>query len=156
MKIGILSDTHDDASAAERALHSFASTGCTLIVHAGDICSPFTARLIKNCGIPHLAVFGNNDGDRIHLAMILDIRPAPRYAEIEDTRIVIFHEPFINELIDPGRVDLLIYGHTHQLDFSERGDMQIINPGTVAGVLAGAKTCAIFDTGTRKAEILEL
>lgn len=156
MKIGILSDTHDDAATVERALKAFASAGCTLIVHAGDICSPFTSRLIKGCSIPHLAVFGNNDGDRIHLAMILDIRPAPRYAEIEDTRIVIFHEPFINEQIDPTRVDLLIYGHTHQLDFSERDGMQIINPGTVGGMLAEAKTCALFDTGTRKAEIIEL
>ncbi|MEN6475037.1 MAG: YfcE family phosphodiesterase [Syntrophaceae bacterium] len=156
MKIGILSDTHDDAAATERALAAFVSAGCGLIVHAGDICSPFTARLIKGCPVPHLAVFGNNDGDRIHLAMILDIRPAPRYAETQNTRIVIFHEPFINDQIDPRNVDLLIYGHTHQLDFSEREGMQIINPGTVAGVLASAKTCALFDTETRKAEIIEL
>ena len=156
MKIGILTDTHDDAAATQRALQACASAGCTLIVHAGDVCSPFTARLIKNSGIPHLAVFGNNDGDRIHLAMILDIKPAPRYEEIEGTRIVIFHEPFINRLIDPTRVDLLIYGHTHRLDFSERDGMQIINPGTVAGVLAEARTCALYDTISRKAEIIEL
>lgn len=156
MRIGILTDTHDDAAATQRALQACSSAGCTLIVHGGDVCSPFTARLIKNSGMAHLAVFGNNDGDRIHLSMILDIKPAPRSAEIEGTRIVIFHEPFINDLIDPTRVDLLIYGHTHQLDFSERGGMQIINPGTVAGVLAGAKTCALFDTGTRKADLIEL
>jgi hypothetical protein len=156
MKIGILADTHDDAASTERALAAFASAGCGLIVHAGDVCSPFAARLIKGCGIPHLAVFGNNDGDRVLLSTILDIMPAPRYAEVQETRIVIFHEPFINDQIDPRSVDLLIYGHTHQLDFSEREGMQIINPGTVAGVLAGAKTCALFDTETRKADLIEL
>jgi len=156
MKIGILSDTHDETGATERALQAFASTGCALIVHAGDVCAPLPARLIKGCPIPHLAVFGNNDGDRVHLSMILDIRPAPRYAEREETRIVVFHEPLINDQIDPSRVDLLIYGHTHQLDFSERDGMQIINPGTVAGLLSGAKTCALYDTRTRKAELIEL
>lgn len=156
MKIGILSDTHDETVATERALNTFASAGCSLIIHAGDVCAPLTARLIKGCPITHLAVFGNNDGDRVHLSMILDIRPAPRYTEREDTRIVIFHEPFINELIDPARVDLLVYGHTHQLDFSERNGMQIINPGTVAGLLCDVKTCALYDTRTRKADIIEL
>jgi predicted phosphodiesterase len=33
--------------------------------------------------------------------------------------------------------------------------MLIINPGTVSDVLTDARTCAIYDTGTRKAESIE-
>jgi predicted phosphodiesterase len=33
--------------------------------------------------------------------------------------------------------------------------MLIINPGTVSDVLTDAGTCAIYDTGTRKAESIE-
>lgn len=156
MKIGILSDTHDDSTGTLRAVERFRDAACGLIIHAGDVCSPFTARIIKEAGIPHLAVFGNNDGDRLHLTKILDIRPAPRHAEVDGLNIVIFHEPFINDYIDPRRVDLLIHGHTHQRSMSERENMLTINPGTVSGVLATAKTCAVYDTASRKAEIIEL
>jgi predicted phosphodiesterase len=36
------------------------------------------------------------------------------------------------------------------------GNMLIINPGTVSDVLTDARTCTIYDTGTRKAESIEL
>jgi predicted phosphodiesterase len=54
------------------------------------------------------------------------------------------------------RVDLLIHWHTHQWSISERENMLIINPGTVSDVLTDARTCAIYNTGTRKAESIEL
>lgn len=53
-------------------------------------------------------------------------------------------------------VDLLIHGHTHQWSISERGNMLIINSGTVSDVLTDAWTCVIYDTGSRKAENIEL
>lgn len=156
MKIGILSDTHDDYAGTMRALERFKAEACGLIIHAGDVCAPFTARLIKEAGIPHQAVFGNNDGDRVHLGMILDIRPAPRRIETDGVNIVVFHEPFINDCIDPRRVDLLVHGHTHEAAIAKRETMLTINPGTVSGILATAKTCALYDTASRKAEIIEL
>ncbi len=156
MKIAILSDTHDDLIATGKALEIARAKGCRMLIHAGDLCSPFTARLVKDSLIPALCVFGNNDGDKIHLAQIVDIKPAPRHIDAEGTSIVVFHEPFINEYIDPDRVDILIFGHTHKLTIDERTPMKIINPGTVSGALVNVRSFVIIETDTGKAEVIEL
>ena len=156
MKIGIMSDSHDDLSAAEQAVAIMKERDCGFLIHAGDVCSPFIARVIKESGIAHAGVFGNNDGDRVALAGIMDITPAPRHITIDGMSIVIFHEPFINDYIDPVHVDLLIYGHTHIKHEQCQGDMLVLNPGTLSGILAEKKTFATYDTKTRKAVIIEL
>jgi putative phosphoesterase len=156
VKIGIISDSHDNLPATEQALEIMKRQGCDFLIHAGDICSPFIARIIKESGIAHASVFGNNDGDRVALSKMLDITPAPRHITIDNLSIVIFHEPFINDYIDQSYVDLLIYGHTHMKHTQTLSDMLILNPGTLSGVLADGKTFAIYDTKLRKAEIIEL
>jgi uncharacterized protein len=156
VKIGILSDSHDDVEALEKALGILRSQGCSFLIHAGDMCSPFIARLIRESGMDHLAVFGNNDGDRVALSKLMDIAPAPRHATLEGRSVVLFHEPFINDFIDPARVDLLVYGHTHIVDISTRGDMRIVNPGALSGILTDRKTCAVYHTGTGEVEGIEL
>jgi uncharacterized protein len=156
MKIAIMSDSHDDILATVKALEIARSRDCRLLIHAGDLCSPFIARLIRESGIRAYCVFGNNDGDKIHLAQIVDIKPAPRHIETDGTGIVVFHEPFINEYIDPDRVDILIFGHTHKLSIDERAPMKIINPGTVSGALVKVKSFIVFETETGKAEVIEL
>jgi len=156
MKIAILSDTHDDTASTGKALEIAKSKGCQMLIHAGDLCSPFTARLVRESLIPAHCVFGNNDGDRIHLAQIVDIKPAPRHIDGAGTSIVVFHEPFINEYIDPDRVDLLIFGHTHKLTINERTPMKIINPGTVSGALVNVRSFVIIETETGKVEVIEL
>jgi putative phosphoesterase len=156
VKIGIISDSHDDVSAAEQAVRIMKERECGFLIHAGDLCAPFIARIIKESGIAHAAVFGNNDGDRVALARMIDITPAPRHLSLDGRSIVLFHEPFINDYIDPVRVDLLIYGHTHMKHEQCQGEMLVLNPGTLSGILAEKKTFAIYDTKTRKAEIIEL
>jgi len=156
MKVGILSDSHDDLASTEAAFSLMRDKGCELIIHAGDICSPFTARLIRDSGIPHKAIFGNNDGDRPALARMLDITPAPRHIEIDRQQVLVFHEPFINDFIDPSCVDLLIYGHTHRAESLSRERMLIVNPGAACGILASRRSCAIYETFSREVEICEL
>jgi len=130
--------------------------GCAFLIHAGDMCSPFVARLIKESDMGHLAVFGNNDGDRVALSKLIDIAPAPRRLVLEGRSVVVFHEPFINDYIDPSRVDLLVYGHTHLAETTSRENMRIVNPGTLSGILVGKKTFALYDTGSGEVESIEL
>ena len=156
MKIGIISDSHDNVEAIKKACGIIINAGCSLIIHAGDICSPFVAKVLKEAGVEVKAVFGNNDGDRVALSKMLDIRPVPRHLEVDGVTIVVFHEPFINDFIDPQKVDLLVYGHTHQKGISYKDKMIVLNPGTVSGVLAETKSLAIFDTKERKVEFIEI
>lgn len=156
MKVGILSDSHDDVEAVKKAIGIMQAQGCAFLIHAGDVCSPFTARHIKESGMSHLAVFGNNDGDRVVLSKLIDIAPAPRHLPLEGRSVVVFHEPFINDFIDPSRVDLLVYGHTHLAESTSRERMRIVNPGALSGILVGRKTFAFYDTASGEVESIEL
>lgn len=71
-------------------------------------------------------------------------------------KIGIISDSHINDYIDPARVDLLIYGHTHIKHEQRRDGMLILNPGALSGILVGNKTFAVYDTKTRKAEFIEL
>ena len=64
MKIGIISDTHDNIWRLDEALSHLQKTDTVL--HCGDLISPFIIhRLGENLGeIPVHIVWGNNDGDK--------------------------------------------------------------------------------------------
>ena len=65
MKIGILSDTHDQVERASRAVSALIEAGAETIIHCGDI----TGRdVVLECGgLPSIYVFGNNDYDHDEL-----------------------------------------------------------------------------------------
>ena len=64
MKIAIISDTHDSLEKIKAFLEEIKDKKIDLIIHAGDFCSPYTAFSFQDLGIPIIAVFGNNDGDK--------------------------------------------------------------------------------------------
>ena len=59
MKIGILSDTHNQLTNFEKALTIFRREGVTLVVHCGDLSSPETAGAMHGFQVIH--VCGNQD-----------------------------------------------------------------------------------------------
>src|SRR5512147_3213279 len=61
MKIGILSDTHNDITMTHKALDAFHERGITLLIHAGDLISPDMVPLFNEFKI--FFVLGNNDTD---------------------------------------------------------------------------------------------
>ena len=62
MKIGIISDTHDNLDKAESAVDFFESEEVDKLIHCGDIIAPFTAELFDADFDLH-CVRGNNDGE---------------------------------------------------------------------------------------------
>jgi hypothetical protein len=62
MKIGILSDTHDQVERTSRAVAALVGAGAEALVHCGDLTVP---EVVLECGgLPSYFVFGNNDFDR--------------------------------------------------------------------------------------------
>ena len=66
--VGIISDTHDNRTAIRQAVEIFNNRGASLVIHAGDLVSPFTVLDFKLLNCPMEMVFGNNDGERIGLS----------------------------------------------------------------------------------------
>lgn len=161
MKIGVLSDTHDNVPRIEQAVDLFNARGVGHVVHAGDFISPFAIKPLKRLRCPVLAVFGNNDGERLGVAAqfagIGEIHPNVGSARLADRSVAVVHYPELAEpLARSGEFDLVVYGHTHKIDERREGTCLLLNPGEAGGWLSGRSTVAIVDLESLTCEILDL
>ena len=88
MKIGVMSDTHDNVLKLESACEQLQDVSA--VIHCGDLCSPFIASrvtastapfMIRRLGerlvdVPLHLVWGNNDGDQFLIAKVAADFPA--------------------------------------------------------------------------------
>jgi putative phosphoesterase len=161
MKIGIISDTHDHMGNCRKACAAFAAEGVTTVLHAGDIIAPFIAPVFYEAKLKLIAVFGNNDGEKLFMRerfadLGYGLHHGPYRFELDGRRICLMHEPrCLDSLVKSGDFDLVIYGHTHELAISEEGTL-VVNPGEACGYLTGKATCAVVDLADMSGRIIEL
>jgi hypothetical protein len=159
MKIGIISDTHDNMPMIQRAVELLNARKVGHVIHAGDFTSPFTFRALKHLICDFTGIYGNNDGERVLLQKISQQRifTQPYILELAGRKIVIMHEHHVvDALADSGHFDLVVYGHTHESDMRKRGNTLIVNPGELGGWLYGRSTFALADLSTLSAELIDL
>jgi putative phosphoesterase len=159
VKIGLLSDSHDDLAAIAKAVALFNAEGVVQVLHAGDIVSPFTFEVFRGLQAPLGGVFGNNDGDRLLLRerSAGALRPQPHFVTLDGLRIVIVHEPpLVRSLARSGDFDVVVHGHTHVPEVRAEGAALVVNPGKTALLDRGRSTVAILETRTREANLVEL
>lgn len=158
--VGIIADTHDNRRAIEKAVALFNRRGVGMVFHAGDIVSPFTALDFSKLACRMVAVFGNNDGERIGLqktfGSIGTIVVGPHQCEYGGRRFILMHEPSCVDALRVSRgVDVIIYGHTHEIDI-QAGETLVVNPGEGGGWLKGRASAAILDLATMKVAIEDI
>lgn len=159
MIVGIISDTHDHLDNLRKALNLFQSKGVEHIIHAGDFCSPFTWRVLKDFKGGFTGIFGNNDGERVLLKKLYQDRiyTQPYKFTLFDRKIVVMHEPdVVEDLAKSQSFHMVVYGHTHEPVIKTVENTLIINPGEVAGWLYGRSTAAIVNLKDMRAEIISL
>ncbi len=62
-----------------------------------------------------------------------------------------------NSLIQSGKYDVVVCGHTHRILNSRVGKTLVLNPGTAKGWFLGyMATIAIFDTLTKAVQFIDL
>ncbi|MBU1863443.1 MAG: metallophosphoesterase [Candidatus Omnitrophica bacterium] len=158
MKIGIISDTHDNVVPLSKAINYFLNSDIEALVHAGDFVAPFVFREIKRLPVPLYAVFGNCDGEINGLSTMSNnhIKKAPYRFRLADKNIVVVHDIAtlrIDEEIQNNNADIIIHGHTHTPEITTHGKVLIINPGECCGIVNGIASCATLDLNTIKALI---
>ncbi len=171
MKIGVISDTHDNLKSMKAALGVLLDHKVKLIVHCGDWVAPFAVEFLsKNSGdIPVKGVFGNNEGDTKSIVIKnakLDktIELAERKVlefEVEDRCIACVHgedAAVLDALIHSKKYDAVFTGHTHRTRNEVIDEVLVLNPGTTCfaseGQIIDEATVAIYDSGTNTAEIV--
>ena len=158
--VGLIADTHDNRPAIRKAVELFNDRGVGLVLHAGDFVAPFTAKDLGKLNSTLIGVFGNNDGECVGLRNAFkDIGEI--YAGIypfryEGKALVLMHEPScIEALARSGDFDVIVYGHTHEVDVRDEGTL-IVNPGETSGWVNDRCTAAILDLDGMKADIVDL
>ena len=160
MKIGAMADSHDNLPKIAEAVELFNEEEVELVLHAGDYISPLTADAFAKLNAPLIGVFGNNDGDRLYLTErfrdIGNLYPDHNEFEVGEKKCVLMHEPkFIDALMKSGHYDLIIYGHTHEIDVRE-GKPLVVNPGECGGWLTGQATVAIVEAEAMTVRLIDL
>jgi hypothetical protein len=158
MKIGIISDTHDNLWRLDEAIQHLSEVKAVL--HCGDLISPFMVHRLGK-GLPNMPVhmvWGNNDGDKRAVSKVAEeytgFKIYGEFAdmELDGLRIAINHYPEIAKgLAKSGLYDLVCYGHDHTAHQEEVGATILLNPGEVMG-LKGNASLAILDTNSREIE----
>ena len=165
MKIGIISDTHDNLPMVEKAVKKLNKEDVELVLHAGDYVSPFTIPKFKALNMKFIGVFGNNDGDHEFLKKRFSECPncevRGRFAEVKvgGFKIALLHgdeTELLNALINCGGFNAVVHGHSHAKVSRRNGKTLIVNPGEVCGYLTGKATIALLDTVKQEARIIEL
>lgn len=165
MKIGVISDTHDQGELIRKAVEHFNSEQVSWVFHCGDWVSPFILYFFQGLQAPLRGVFGNNDGDRFRHVVFknkwgLDLEYEERFleAEIDKRRIAVFHGDYpglVDALVTCGKYDAVFHGHTHQKVNQLHGKTLSLNPGSLmqetSKDVKGA-SFAIYDTETNTAK----
>jgi len=161
-RLGILSDTHGDATRARRAIELLRARGAGRIIHLGDIGSESV--LDHLAGLESTIVFGNCDDARslwryakflgievVHPAAIIDVKSV-RGA----IRIGITHGHLLDEIdqLFRAEVDILLHGHTHVARDDMVGLTRVMNPGALHR--ADRKTAMLLDLATGEAEWIDV
>lgn len=137
--IGLVADIHDHVWNLRRALPWLAERTDALLV-LGDLVAPFVmAQLGRGYTKPIHVVFGNNDGDRHHIAATaaayrqVTIHGEFFRHELGGRSVVAQHFPQVADVIDPASADLVAFGHDHRARVSVRGSTYFVNPGPLMG-----------------------
>ena len=136
MKIGIISDTHDEYSNVLAAIDVFNEQGVEYVFHAGDMISPFMAEAFADVkGAKFITVFGNCDCERKLIKEAVESFGGEVYGnrysgKVGGKRIFMTHRgDVVKSMAESGSCDVVIYGHTHKQDIRKLGDVLIVNPG---------------------------
>jgi uncharacterized protein len=148
--IGIMADTHDNMDSIRKAVQLFNKEEVELVIHAGDLISPFTAGEFQKLNSKLFAIFGNNDGERDGLKKAYrKICPLEDFKElsVNGKSIAVIHgtnEALVDALARSGNYDVVVRGHTHKLKIIN-GITMTINPGETCGYLSGDETVVLLD-----------
>ena len=165
MRIGVVSDTHNNLKNVRRIVDLFNGAGVDRVIHTGDITQAKTALAFGELDMPLFGVFGNNDqGELRHLELVARelgfhfVQP-PLALAWAGRQIVVVHDPLELVRVAPESYDLILHGHTHRqtIDYvtSERRDRRLtFNPGECAGMMEGSNAIGVVDLYTLETEII--
>lgn len=161
MKIGVVSDTHNNLKNCRRIVELFNDAGVERVIHTGDVTQPKTLEVFRHLDAPLWGVFGNNDmGERDVLSEAAQdfgfhfIDP-PLTLHWAGRKMVVVHDPLELALVNPQDFDVILHGHTHRETIEIESGRLTFNPGECAGHMAGYNAIGLLDLALFETDILK-
>ncbi|MFO0949916.1 MAG: metallophosphoesterase family protein [Isosphaeraceae bacterium] len=136
MRIGILSDTHNQVARTALAIERLKAAGAEAYLHCGDFTRPDV--IDEFAGLPAYFVFGNNDYDETGLRRAMTLGGGvclERGGELElgGKRLAMTHGDSLSTMrrLAARAPDYLFYGHSHVRSDRYEGPTRWINPGAL-------------------------
>lgn len=158
MKIGIISDIHDNLPNLDKSLNWLIENKTEKILCLGDITNLDTIKHLADKFAGDVFIIrGNADNYEVKdLKEFNNIKYLEDIASISIDKLIIglVHEPFKIKILkeDNKKYDFIFHGHTHKPWIEKEGETTTANPGNLAGTGYSA-TFATFDT---EKKVLEL
>lgn len=156
MNIGIVSDTHGNASRLAAAIDALSAMGIGALVHCGDLCSHQCLDLLAGADAKAYLVAGNMDramGDLSTAARRGRVTYATDFVAVplaDGKHLAATHghlSGLLDELIDGGQFPYVAHGHSHRRRDDRAGQVRVINPGALHHPRGGFEpSCAWLDT----------
>ena len=161
MRIGIVSDTHNNLKNCRKIVELFNNAAVDRVIHTGDITQAKTIEVFAELDAPTVGVFGNNDQERASLEVAIaqysfQFVDPPLKLSWSGREIVIVHDPLELEMVNQDDYELVLHGHTHQLTIEHHGSRLTFNPGECAGMMEGFNSIGLLDLADLKPEIINL
>jgi putative phosphoesterase len=160
MKIGVVSDTHDNIVAIQAAVALLRHRGVELLIHCGDLESADTAAYFRDI-VTHF-VQGNCDDPLPILKPSVEshggvLHGSVGFLDLSGTRIAWTHGHEVSclrQLETSGAYDFVFHGHTHEAGQFQKGATWVINPGAL--YRAPRYTCVVLDVRSGTLEFVEI
>lgn len=160
MRIGVVSDTHNNLRNVRRIVELFNAARVDRVVHTGDITQAKTLEVLAQLDAPMYGVFGNNDQERGALEAAIQrfgfsFRDPPYELDWHGQSIIVVHDPLEFERALADTHTLALHGHTHLYRHEERGGQVLFNPGECAGQMPGLNAIGIVDLDSLRTEVVK-
>ena len=159
MKIGVVSDTHNNLKNIEIIINIFNDERVPMVIHTGDISNANTLEKFSKLNSELIGVYGNNDRNELGLKEVaqknnFQFQEPPRKLNMLGREIVIFHEPdnIDKFLLENKKTNVVLYGHTHRYENNKRNGVLFFNPGESAGMQKGSNAVGILDLNNLEAK----
>lgn len=158
MLIGLIADSHDNLDALEYWVEYFNYRGADVLLHAGDVISPFCVSVLDDFENSVYVTFGNNDGDRDTLrkkaeGTDVNFKDGPVTLDLTESTVLMSHKPSnLPDEYSP-EVDLIVHGHTHERRYAEDSSPPVVNPGEAGGWLSGTSSAVLVTADSDRLDV---
>jgi len=163
MKIGVMSDTHDNLSNLIYVLNTYRAHDIETVIHCGDLTSLEMVSHFE--GFRVIYTMGNMDVTTGAVKKRLEKMREDNFAGMVftgclDGVLVAATHSHINgkvmELIREGRYQWIFHGHTHEKRDEKIQGVRIINPGALGGLGREPRTFCIVDLELEEVKFLKV